>query len=67
VHVSLTVKSAYGLSRVAVYSYTAIPAPFIAVVAAVLIGAAAALGLLAGTAARPGEEAGASPLRAPSR
>ena len=47
VHVYLTVRSAYGISRVAVYSYTAIPVPFVAaVIVLLLVGAACALTLL---------------------
>ena len=46
VHVSLTVRSAYGISRVAAYGYTAVPVPFLAVVIAFLVGAAFALTLL---------------------
>jgi hypothetical protein len=42
VHVRLTVQSAYGLTRTADYTYTAVPAPFLGVVTALLAAAVAA-------------------------
>jgi len=52
VHVYLTVRSAYGQSREAVYSYTAIPVPFVATVIAFLLAAACGLAFLARRRAR---------------
>jgi hypothetical protein len=43
VHVYLTVRSAYGISRVAAYGYTAVPVPFVVAVIVLLAGVAFAL------------------------
>jgi hypothetical protein len=48
VHVRLTVQTAYGISRVADYSYTAIPVLFLAAVVAVVLAVALAVGFVIG-------------------
>jgi len=53
VHVHLSVKSAYGLTRTAEYSYTALPVPFLLVMAVVAAAIIAAAWLLLARRKRP--------------